>query len=653
MAKIVISYRRADSEAVTGRIRDRLVSHYGQDSVFMDVDSIPFGIDFRDYIKEALDQTDALIVVMGTRWAGASDTAPPRIMEENDPVRIEVEAALARGIAVIPLLIDNATMPQPQDLPESLQNLAFRNAAHVESGRDFHLHMDRLVKSMDRLLGRVEERKTEEVVAAPGAPPPAAEPPQLTAMVPPPAKKRGWGTWVMVGLATPLVLLGVLAIIGMMLPDEAQKTKTAQPAVSQTVVVDPPPAPVAPVEPRIALGSDMKCDIGENLAFRDDFSAPFSGWDLPLEHRRFAGGQMVIAPEKNRLLSWLYSSVRYSNATICAVVRSPREVNKLDGWAKAGIVFLAADYENYYTAQVYLDGTYRVYRRLAGEWIQVVARGRSEHVRAGVGAVNKLAVITRDKTAEFHVNGHKLADFQVQPPENGGAVGLYGESEEDRSAEWRFLEIAAMEDGAQTPRPASARARAAATGKLVCGKEAGAAFADDFSKPDSGWGASAAQAYRDGTMALDVEAGKVRAMLYLGLRYASATACTNYLWPKTPSQEKDSSAAGIAFWASGYRTYYQASVYRDGTYDVFRLLDGKWLPVQRRTASKDILREPDAVNQVKVLTDGNRGTLYINSVKTAEFWGQPPSTGGAVGLFAQANRDTAGEWRFTSFAVID
>jgi hypothetical protein len=45
MAQVIISYRRADSTAITGRIRDRLVGKYGVSQVFMDVEDIPFGSD--------------------------------------------------------------------------------------------------------------------------------------------------------------------------------------------------------------------------------------------------------------------------------------------------------------------------------------------------------------------------------------------------------------------------------------------------------------------------------------------------------------------------------------------------------------------------------------------------------------------------------
>ena len=65
VTKITISYRREDSGIIVGRIFDRLVAHYGTDTVFRDIDNIPPGIDFREYINEALSSTDILLAVIG------------------------------------------------------------------------------------------------------------------------------------------------------------------------------------------------------------------------------------------------------------------------------------------------------------------------------------------------------------------------------------------------------------------------------------------------------------------------------------------------------------------------------------------------------------------------------------------------------------
>jgi formylglycine-generating enzyme required for sulfatase activity len=151
MAKIAISYRRTDSD-VTGRIFDRFVQRYGKDSVFRDIDNIPFGIDFRKVVNDALRGTDVLIAIVGPNWRGTRKRGSARINDENDLVRIEVETALQRDIPVIPALVGGAMMPKPSDLPDSLRDFSFRNAANIDSGRNFDTDIERLMRSMDRLL---------------------------------------------------------------------------------------------------------------------------------------------------------------------------------------------------------------------------------------------------------------------------------------------------------------------------------------------------------------------------------------------------------------------------------------------------------------------------------------------------------------------
>ena len=170
MPKIAISYRRADTEVMAGRIRDRLADRYGEDAVFMDIDNIPFGKDFRVHISEEIVQSDILLVIVGPRWLGA---------EQTDFVRLEVETAMGNTVPIIPVLVGSARMPQPAQLPESLQNFAFLNAAPVATGRDFHQHIERLIRGIDQAPDR---RATSPgtgrpcgEVAAPAVPPSTGE----------------------------------------------------------------------------------------------------------------------------------------------------------------------------------------------------------------------------------------------------------------------------------------------------------------------------------------------------------------------------------------------------------------------------------------------------------------------------------------------
>ena len=155
MARIALSYRRADSAAISGRIFDRLTQRYGSGSVFMDIDEIPFGIDFRDHIAKVLAQCDAVVAVIGPGWLGVGE-GQRRIDEATDPVRAEVQAALDRRLPLIPVLVEGATMPGERDLPESLKPLAYLNACPIDMGRDFHAHVDRLIRALDRVVGATD-----------------------------------------------------------------------------------------------------------------------------------------------------------------------------------------------------------------------------------------------------------------------------------------------------------------------------------------------------------------------------------------------------------------------------------------------------------------------------------------------------------------
>jgi hypothetical protein len=152
MRKIALSYRRSDSAAITGRIFDRLAAHYGRDAVFMDIDGVPYGTDFRAYVQEVWRQTDIVIVVIGMHWLEVDAASVSRLSQEADPVRVEIESALALQVPLIPVLVDGARMPSPATLPESLKNFAFLNAAEVSSGRDFHAHLGRLIAAIDGTL---------------------------------------------------------------------------------------------------------------------------------------------------------------------------------------------------------------------------------------------------------------------------------------------------------------------------------------------------------------------------------------------------------------------------------------------------------------------------------------------------------------------
>ena len=153
--QIFISYRRDDSAGYVRALYDRLVEHFGEEQVFMDVDDIDPGLPFDEAIKYALDQCKVLLVVIGRRWMEKKDGKEPRINDPEDFVRIEISAALLRNIHVIPVLVNGTSMPGEEELPEPLRALAKRNAIEVSNSR-FDSDTDTLIAAISKTLDETD-----------------------------------------------------------------------------------------------------------------------------------------------------------------------------------------------------------------------------------------------------------------------------------------------------------------------------------------------------------------------------------------------------------------------------------------------------------------------------------------------------------------
>lgn len=150
MPRIFISYRRSDSAAVSGRIYDRLCLAFGEQAIFKDVDAIPPGANYPAMLNEAVARCDVLLVVIGLHWLDAHEANGQRRLDNPDDfVRIEVEAGLSRDtVLVIPVLVEEGTMPPAAELPASLRPLYYRNAASVRNDPDFNRDVGRLITTI-------------------------------------------------------------------------------------------------------------------------------------------------------------------------------------------------------------------------------------------------------------------------------------------------------------------------------------------------------------------------------------------------------------------------------------------------------------------------------------------------------------------------
>ncbi|MGP0091938.1 MAG: toll/interleukin-1 receptor domain-containing protein [Xanthobacteraceae bacterium] len=127
-----ISYRRADADAMAGRIRDRLLVDLPGWTVFMDVASVDPGANFMQAIDDTLAQSSVLLALIGRRWLGDAEV---RIHNPDDLVRYEIKSALTAGVRVIPVLLNDARMPKISELPDDIAALTTRNALELRHSR--------------------------------------------------------------------------------------------------------------------------------------------------------------------------------------------------------------------------------------------------------------------------------------------------------------------------------------------------------------------------------------------------------------------------------------------------------------------------------------------------------------------------------------
>jgi hypothetical protein len=170
---IFLSYRREDAASYARLLKSELRERVPDERVFMDLDSIEPGLDFAEVIVEAVDSCAVLVALIGRQWATLADEQGRRRLDDpDDYVRFEVQAALERGVRVVPVLVDGARPLRPEQLPAELQKLARLNALELSYSR-YEYDAGRLLELIERVLaaasgtGTVREALSPPDAAAP------------------------------------------------------------------------------------------------------------------------------------------------------------------------------------------------------------------------------------------------------------------------------------------------------------------------------------------------------------------------------------------------------------------------------------------------------------------------------------------------------
>jgi hypothetical protein len=161
MSTSFISYRREETAGEARALFNELVERLGEQSVFMDVDNIALGRDFRRVLEERLASCGLVLVLIGRNWADAkNESGQLRLQDTNDFVRLEISEALKRNIPVTPILVQGARMPAAERLPDDLKDLAYRNG--------FELSHNRWESDVRELIRRLGFDTTGSTMVEPG-----------------------------------------------------------------------------------------------------------------------------------------------------------------------------------------------------------------------------------------------------------------------------------------------------------------------------------------------------------------------------------------------------------------------------------------------------------------------------------------------------
>lgn len=251
---LYVSCRRSDAAVRAARLAGSLAQRLGKGRVTWDADLLEAGEDFRAQVTRAVAQADAMLVVIGPRWLQLNEsTGRPRIHDPDDAVRHEIAQALSRGKRVLPVLVDQAIMPAPGDLPEPLQALA-RTHALVIHETSWEAGVNRIVSALrsDKAVSAEEQfDRTGELVLRDilTGPAPATARPRANS----PSVARAVVPWILAALVLLLVLsVGWYFLRGSQtskLPPQSDSSVQAPKATPTPPIRPPSKSTVPPAEP--------------------------------------------------------------------------------------------------------------------------------------------------------------------------------------------------------------------------------------------------------------------------------------------------------------------------------------------------------------------------------------------------------------------
>lgn len=445
--RVFISYRRADTAQAASWLFNRLTGHFGRNNIVMDVDPAPYGGNLAHAIDANVATCDAFVVLIGQHWLAVTGEG---LHDPNDYVRLALEAALRRGILVVPVTVDGARMPVNGELPPSLASMAGQPAFEVGM-RSFDADTGQLMRVLDQSIA---ERQVTQLGPAPGLTPPSgAAVPSTPAPGPlpyatkplPPRRRFGTRTLILAGAA----VIVVAAAVAFAVIPRGHSGAAASGGSSASSSSSGSPSAVSTHRGSASPKAPSSAGRGAaNVLLSDDFSTERTGWADEAHQTSgtyTAGGYRLSVTGANGV-SEIARPVNATNGLGDATamnLSATVDVHKLSGAPQGyglGIAFRADGGGNVYAfliedhavaIQKWTGGGAEVTDSPDPVTTSAVHADGTDRLQAVVQTVNGGQAVH----LELWLNGKKMVDYTDHDhPYTQGYMGLYVESISDASS---------------------------------------------------------------------------------------------------------------------------------------------------------------------------------------------------------------------------
>jgi hypothetical protein len=159
---IFINYRAEDSGSYGALLYLDLSRRFGDDSVFLDSESILAGSNYAEQLLNQVHHSLVLLAVIGPQWTDLADTqGRRRIDDPNDWIRRELAEAFANDVRVVPVLADGADLPARAEVPHDIAMLShcqYLRLRHRDAKTDLARIADALTKAEPHLAAHRRRR---------------------------------------------------------------------------------------------------------------------------------------------------------------------------------------------------------------------------------------------------------------------------------------------------------------------------------------------------------------------------------------------------------------------------------------------------------------------------------------------------------------